>query len=149
MALLVALISVLSFAIPAIKNSLTAENSVLHVNYSFVYGGHIMMIVSNSGTKPGHIINGLISYNNGAQKNINVQVVGVAAGENYIAQGSSKEFQLFIDDDGKREIQNDLRNLNNLSEIILLVNVINFNGKRETYKYKLEKADFVKLNEAE
>lgn len=57
LSLLVALVAVLTAAVPVIHDGLTAKNSALILSYQAVDQGHITLLVTNQGVRPGSVRN--------------------------------------------------------------------------------------------
>lgn len=146
LALLVALVSVSGFVVPILDKALTPTDSRIIVSYQTIaegFGGPaIILLVSNSGTKPGTFATAQMEMTtkNGRRSAWDTFLIGSGAGEGFIPSGQTKRLEL------NPQIPNGLL-ADDISSgsFLLRVDVIEFKGARHTLKFDIPAGDVQKL----
>jgi len=133
LALLVALISVLSFAIPVIKHTFEQKNSILSLSYQFSENDFIYLISYNTGVRPGSISNGKLTITtiNKNTYTYPLKVSGLTSGESFVPAAGSKQIKLTIKADVIPRLEETINKVNK-ADCLLEIEVINFNHHKQT-----------------
>jgi hypothetical protein len=141
LALLVALVSVVSIAAPMLKETFATRNSKVMLVFQGTTDDHVYLIASNRGTKPGGFGSATLIIS-GASPNAverTMLVEGYNAGETFIAAGASKQIILFFSTDlHSLPLSGQVINFDRISAL-LKMRTIEFDGSTHEYPFTLDR----------
>ena len=143
LALLVALVSVLSFAIPTMAEFLKEDGSNVSIAYQGMLRGNIYFMVSNSGNRPGAIGDGGINISYGTDRR--VIPLSRAEAPPVIMPGTSQQVSFVLADVYRRQIpqvfaeQFDARTGTSPrgGTAVFVIQAIEFDGRRHSYVHEV------------
>jgi len=139
LAWLVALVSVISLALPLVKDVFKKENSRVVLALQGIEDGYIALIASNLGTRPGSIGAVELQFDNdeGTMRHVfSLRVHESASGATLIKEGFSGKVQLTLNRFGYRTTRESLLGLP-AAKCSITVEVVQFDGAKEFFHFGL------------
>ncbi len=136
LALLVALISVLTFAIPAIKSVITPKNSNIKFTFQGFGEKSIVYIVSNKGIRPGGVGDVFFIY---SISNENPKRLKMYGDKSFVKAGDAIQIMLNINSEYRAKItKNDIKTKESNLICKIELNSIEFDGTTTQKLYKIK-----------
>jgi predicted nucleic acid-binding Zn ribbon protein len=151
LALLVALVSVVTTALPVVQKALTPDDSDL--NLVFLPGG-LTVMATNSGTKAGIIEAGLLLIGLAGSKmppySMILAVAGSDAGATFVPPGQSKRIRFESLDYSPQQVPDEIQSFNQLAlaRCTLVIDVIEHRGKKKTFRFEKSCLNFAEEDHA-
>ena len=138
LALVVALVSVLGSAGPAMINAVRGENSQLTATYQSLVQGRALVIVVNTGSRPGSVANAELHITSDNQSigesSIRVPLVASKAVDHLVPEGKSVALMFAPEEPKIEEVERSFRNAElPPRKCYLKITLKEFNGKEMLY----------------